>query len=123
MHLRPSISAACAALFTCAALAAGTHDMPTAKPESVGMSTERLARLNNGMKELIDSGRLAGTVTMVARHGKVVEFESAGKRDLASNSPNFTRDILEERRKTHRAKFEEIIEQEFTAHRSHRRQT
>ena len=87
MHLRPSISAACAALFTCAALAAGTHDMPTAKPESVGMSSERLARLNNGMKELIDSGRLAGTVTMVARHGKVVEFESAGKRDLASKSP------------------------------------
>ena len=51
------------------------------------MSSERLARLNNGMKELIDSGRLAGAVTMVARHGKVIEFEAAGNRDLASNSP------------------------------------
>jgi CubicO group peptidase (beta-lactamase class C family) len=87
MRLRPSISAACAALCACAALAAGTRDLPAAKPESVGMSSERLARLNNGMKELIDSDRLAGAVTLVARHGKVVEFEAAGKRDLASNSP------------------------------------
>jgi CubicO group peptidase (beta-lactamase class C family) len=87
MRLRPSISAVCAALCACAALAAETRDLPAAKPESVGMSSERLARLDNGMKELIDSGRLAGAVTMVARHGKVVEFEAAGKRDLASNSP------------------------------------
>ena len=79
--------AVCAQLAVAAAGAAGTRDLPTAKPESVGMSSERLARLNNGMKELIDSGRLAGTVTMVARHGKVVEFESAGKRDLAANAP------------------------------------
>src|SRR3984957_9787772 len=87
MRLRPSISAACAALCACAALAAGTRDLPAAKPESAGMSSERLARLSNGMKELIDSGRLAGAGTMVARHGKVVEVEAAGKRDLASNSP------------------------------------
>src|ERR1700733_10829895 len=87
MRLRPLISAACAALCACAALAAGTRDLPAAKPEGVGMSSERLARLNNGMKELIDSGRLAGAVTMVARHGKVIEFEAAGNRDLASNSP------------------------------------
>ena len=39
------------------------------------------------MKALVDQGRLAGVVTMVARHGKVVEFEAAGKRDIASGTP------------------------------------
>ena len=39
------------------------------------------------MKTLVDQGRLAGVVTMVARHGKVVEFDAAGKRDLASGAP------------------------------------
>src|SRR3984957_13628623 len=65
--------------------AAGQQPLPTAKPENVGMSAERLTRLPNGMKSLVDQGRLAGVVTMVARHGKVIEFEAAGKRDIAAN--------------------------------------
>ena len=61
--------------------------LPVAKPESVGMSAERLARLADGMKSLVEQGRLAGVVTMVARHGKVVEFEAAGKRSIAADLP------------------------------------
>ena len=61
--------------------------LPAAKPENVGMSAERLARLTEGMKSLVDQGRLAGVVTMVARHGKVVEFEAAGKRSIAADLP------------------------------------
>jgi CubicO group peptidase (beta-lactamase class C family) len=61
--------------------------LPAAKPESVGMSSERLVRLEDGMKSLVDQGRLAGVVTMVARHGKVVEFAATGKRDIAANLP------------------------------------
>jgi CubicO group peptidase (beta-lactamase class C family) len=75
-----------AALSVQPALAA-VHDLPSASAESEGMSTERLTHLNSGMKELVDQGRLAGSVTMVARHGKVVEFDAAGKRDIASNAP------------------------------------
>src|SRR5260221_6430535 len=67
--------------------AAGQQPLPTAKPENVGMSAERLTRLGNGMKSLVDQGRLAGVVTMVARHGKVIEFEATGKRDIAANLP------------------------------------
>jgi CubicO group peptidase (beta-lactamase class C family) len=78
---------ALAALCIGPALAAATHDLPTAKPDSVGMSGERLARLDSGMQGLIDQGRLAGAVTIVARHGKVVEFDALGKRDLAANAP------------------------------------
>jgi len=67
--------------------AAGQAPLPTAKAEAVGISSERLARLPDGMKALVDQGRLAGAVTMVARHGKVIEFEAAGKRDIAANLP------------------------------------
>jgi CubicO group peptidase (beta-lactamase class C family) len=67
--------------------AAGQTALPIAKAENVGMSTERLSRLGEGMKSLVDQGRLAGVVTMVARHGKVIEFEAAGKRDIAANLP------------------------------------
>jgi CubicO group peptidase (beta-lactamase class C family) len=62
-------------------------NLPTASAESAGMSAERLARLNSGMKQLVDEGRLAGAVTMVSRHGKVVEFDAVGKRDIAANAP------------------------------------
>jgi len=68
-------------------LAIGQTALPTAKPESVGMSAERLSRLDDGMKSLVDQGGLAGVVTMVARHGKVIEFQAAGKRDIAANLP------------------------------------
>jgi CubicO group peptidase (beta-lactamase class C family) len=61
--------------------------LPTAKPESVDMSSERLSVLTKGMQQFVDQGRLAGVVTMVTRHGKVVEFDALGKRDVESNSP------------------------------------
>jgi CubicO group peptidase (beta-lactamase class C family) len=69
------------------AYSAGPPELPTARPESVGVSGERLTLLNDGIKSLVDQGRLAGAVTMVARHGKVIEFAAAGKRDIAANSP------------------------------------
>ncbi len=69
------------------ALAAGGPALPSAKADSVGLSGERLSRLSEGMQSLVDQGRLAGVVTMVARHGKVIEFETAGKRNVAANLP------------------------------------
>src|SRR5580693_7099713 len=63
------------------------NSLPGAKPESVDMSSQRLTELTKGMQKFIDDGRLAGAVTMVARHGKVVEFDAMGKRDIAANAP------------------------------------
>jgi CubicO group peptidase (beta-lactamase class C family) len=77
----------CSAALVQPVLAAAGQGLPTAKPESVGMSSERLARLDAGMKALVDQGKLAGVVTVVARHGKVVDFTASGKRELASNAP------------------------------------
>jgi len=87
MHLSRLLAIASLAALTAAPAMAAVHDLPTASAESEGMSAERLARLNTGMKELVDSGRLAGVVTMVSRHGKVVEFDAVGKRDIAANAP------------------------------------
>jgi CubicO group peptidase (beta-lactamase class C family) len=86
MHFRPLSILASALLISSVALAASA-ELPTAKPESVGMSSERLTRLSGGMKSLVDQGRLAGAVTMVARHGKLVEFDAVGKRDIAAGAP------------------------------------
>jgi CubicO group peptidase (beta-lactamase class C family) len=83
----PCIVLALVAVTLQTALAGGPQALPTAKAENVGMSTERLTRLSEGMKSLVDQGRLAGVVTMVARRGKVIEFEAIGKRDIAANLP------------------------------------
>ena len=58
-----------------------------AEPEQVGMSGERLGRITEAMQELVDDGLLAGVVTMVARHNKIVHFESVGYRDIEAGAP------------------------------------
>ncbi len=60
-------------------------NLPMAKAESVGMSTEGLKRIDEVMQEHIDAGRINGAVTMVARRGKVVHFSTHGKMDVKRN--------------------------------------
>jgi CubicO group peptidase (beta-lactamase class C family) len=55
--------------------------LPTASPEAVGMSSERLQRIPQRMQEYIDAGELAGAVTLVARDGQIVHLEAQGYRD------------------------------------------
>jgi len=59
-------------------------EISTATPEEVGMSSERLLRVNQKMQQHIDSGRIQGAVTAVARRGKVVHFEAHGLMDVES---------------------------------------
>lgn len=63
------------------------NGLPTADPESVGMSAERLQRLPDAMQRFIDADKLAGTVTLVARDGQVVHLESRGMLDRESGEP------------------------------------
>jgi CubicO group peptidase (beta-lactamase class C family) len=58
--------------------------MPTASPESQGFSTAGLDALQSGMRELVDRQELAGITTLVARHGKVVHFDTYGKASVAT---------------------------------------
>ncbi|MGQ9427554.1 serine hydrolase domain-containing protein [Gilvimarinus sp. F26214L] len=62
-------------------------DLPMAEPEVVGMSAERLARIQPVMQRYVDDGMIPGAVTMVARHGKIVHFESCGYKEVARQDP------------------------------------
>ncbi len=68
--------------------------LPIAKPEEVGMSSERLARIRTGMQRYVDKGLVPGVVTMVARRGKVVYLDSVGYRDAESKAPMTTDTIF-----------------------------
>jgi CubicO group peptidase (beta-lactamase class C family) len=61
--------------------------VPTAQAETVGMSTERLERIDSVMQAYIDRRETAGVVTLVARKGKVVHFSALGERDAESGAP------------------------------------
>ncbi len=50
-------------------------------PESVGMSPERLARMDEMFREAIEDGNIPGAVALVARHGKIVYFKAFGTAD------------------------------------------
>ena len=67
--------------------------MTPVKPESVGFSSERLERLHSFMKQTVDDKQISGVVTLLARHGKVVDFWSYGQRDIASGAP-MTKDTI-----------------------------
>src|SRR5688572_23664034 len=57
------------------------------RPEDVGMSSERLGRITTAMRRYVDQRDIAGAVTLVARHGRVVHFQSVGRRDVESAAP------------------------------------
>ena len=63
------------------------RDLAPAKAETVGMSTERLARIDAAMKHLVDEKQVAGLVTMVERHGKVVHYNAVGQLDVRKSDP------------------------------------
>ena len=62
-------------------------ELPTAKPEVVGLSSERLNRISTTLKAHIEKGVIPGAVALVARKGKIAYFESFGMRDLETSSP------------------------------------
>jgi CubicO group peptidase (beta-lactamase class C family) len=73
--------------FVAHAAAAVAQDFPTAKPESVGMSTERLQRIGKTVQKEVDDKRIAGVVTLVMRHGQVAWFKAQGMQDREAGKP------------------------------------
>lgn len=61
--------------------------LPTATPESVGFIPGALDKMDAGMQDLVDKKHLAGIVTLVARHGKVVQHKAYGVQSLETNAP------------------------------------
>ena len=65
-----------------AARAEAARNLAVVDPAEVGVSAKRLERLDAGMQAMVDDGKLAGIVTMLARHGKVVFTDTVGKLDV-----------------------------------------
>lgn len=63
------------------------------KPEQVGLSSERLARLRPWMQKLVADNKLPGVLTVVARRGRAAYADCVGYRDVAAKAP-VTEDTL-----------------------------
>jgi CubicO group peptidase (beta-lactamase class C family) len=60
--------------------------MDITRPETVGLSSSRLTRVGQAMSKYVESSKLAGTLTLVARHGKIAHFEPLGIMDVEAGT-------------------------------------
>ena len=72
---------------TPAKAAASAELTPTASPELVGFDSARLKMLDAAMAKVVADGRVPGMTTLLARHGKIVEFNTYGKTSLDGGRP------------------------------------
>jgi CubicO group peptidase (beta-lactamase class C family) len=67
--------------------------LPFSRPEEVGLSSERLARIRPAMQKFVDQKKVPNIVTLIAREGKVVHFEAQGYLDVENKIP-VTKDTI-----------------------------
>jgi CubicO group peptidase (beta-lactamase class C family) len=63
------------------------QELPTGKPESVGLSSERLERIGAAVQRSVDDKRISGAVTLVIRRGHVAWFKAQGMADRETAKP------------------------------------
>jgi len=61
--------------------------LPVASPETAGFDPERLSVLHATVKRFVEEGKHAGLITLLARDGKIVDFQTYGYRDVARQLP------------------------------------
>jgi CubicO group peptidase (beta-lactamase class C family) len=69
------------------------QSLPVAKPEQVGLSTDRLNKITATLRGDVEKGLIPGAILLVGRHGKVTLFEAVGARDPATKAP-MTKDAI-----------------------------
>jgi CubicO group peptidase (beta-lactamase class C family) len=79
--------------FSLIAISVFAADLPRAKPESVGLSSERLDNIRKVFGAKVDAGEIPGYVALVARRGKVAYFESYGVQNPNTKKP-MSRDAI-----------------------------
>jgi len=67
--------------FLIVSLVAFAQDLPSAKPDTVGLSGDRLERIAGAVQRNVDDKRIAGAVTLVVRRGKVAWYKAQGMSD------------------------------------------
>jgi CubicO group peptidase (beta-lactamase class C family) len=66
---------------------ASAEALAPAKPETLGLSAERLRRLDAVMKQYVDEGRVAGVVVFLARGGRLAHLQAFGQADREAGRP------------------------------------
>src|SRR5215468_1660013 len=66
---------------------AGSVQQIEASPEEVGLSLDGMARLTRHVQAYVDAGKFPGAISVVQRRGKVVHFQTYGRRDLEASTP------------------------------------
>lgn len=61
--------------------------MKTTTPEEAGFSSERLSHIAPTMQQYVDENKLAGIITLIARHGKIVHLEKVGMQNIEAKIP------------------------------------
>ena len=79
--------ALCFAATFCLPVILIAYELPTATPESVGLSAEKLKDAQAALQKLVDEKQIAGGVFAVTRRGKVVQFETCGMMDIEAGKP------------------------------------
>src|SRR5690349_12595947 len=74
-------------LGSAAAQLSSAQGLPAARPQDIGLLPDSLARIAPALRAYVDSGKLAGFVMVIARHGKVGYSESVGSMDVANHVP------------------------------------
>ena len=61
--------------------------LPTVSPKAAGFDSVRLEVLHETTRRFVDQGQHAGIITLLARDGKIVDFQTYGYRDLEKRLP------------------------------------
>src|SRR5262245_42118834 len=91
--MRTRIASLAVALCLVTVVVAQAQSLPSAKPEQVGLSSERLNRITAMLRADAEKGVIPGAILLVARHGKVAVFDTVGVRDPATKAP-MTPDVI-----------------------------
>jgi CubicO group peptidase (beta-lactamase class C family) len=76
-------------------LNAAAQSADPASAKKGGMDAERLAQIKVRMQGFVDKGQIAGAVTLVARHGTIVQFEAVGYQEMEQRKPMRTDSIFQ----------------------------
>jgi CubicO group peptidase (beta-lactamase class C family) len=85
MKIRSGLFALLLGLFV--SLTAIADPLPTAPPESLGLSSKRLQAITDTLKADIAKGTIPGAILLISRNGKIAYFEAMGTLDPEKKTP------------------------------------
>lgn len=82
----PRIPVVITFLFFWLATSTRAQDLPVSKPEDLGFSGQRMVRLDETFNAYVKENKMAGSVILIARKGKVGYYKAFGFRDKEANA-------------------------------------